>query len=491
MNCARCHDHKIDPIPQVDYYRFIAFFRNVRHYGVRADPTVFEASVCDLATPEQRADYQQHKADFEAKLAALRKQVDVIEDQVGSQLQAGEKDDFKDKSVRPSILKRHVGEFLTQAEFDEYVRVHGEWDALRMQPPAGLEQALCVKENGPESPSTFVLARGNPAGKGAEVSPGFPQVLSFPDPQITAPATGASSGRRLALAQWIASPTNPLTARVLVNRIWQWHFGRGLVRSSNNFGLQGDRPTHPELLDWLASEFIERGWSIKELSRLILASNTYQMASHGSAGDVPPAALAADPQNDLYWRFDSRRLRAEEVRDSILAVNGSLNTAKMHGPSIYEMIPKEVLAGQSRPGENWGVSTPEDRRRRSIYIHVKRSLQVPLLAAFDAADADTTCPVRFSTTQPTQALTLLNSAFLNEQAGVFAEYVRAKAGSDLRQQVAFALERGTQRPASDAEIARGRSLVGSLEKDRGLSPDDALKYYCLLVLNLNEFLYLD
>lgn len=491
MNCARCHDHKIDPIPQADYYRFIAFFRNVRHYGVRADPTVFEASVCDLATPEQQADYKQRKGDFDAQVAGLRKQLDGVEDKVRPQLQGGEKDDFQDQSVRPRILKTHIGELLTRAEFDEYSRVYEEWDALRMHPPAGLEQALCVKENGADSPPTFVLARGNPAGKGAEVVPGFPQVLSFPDPQIAKPASGSSSGRRLALAEWIASPTNPLTARVLVNRVWQWHFGRGLVRSSNNFGLQGDRPTHPELLDWLASEFIERGWSIKELSRLILASNTYRMASHGSAGDPPLPGLAADPQNDLYWRFDSRRLRAEEVRDSILAVNGSLTTEKMHGPSIYEVIPKDVLAGQSVPGQNWGTSTPEDRRRRSIYIHVKRSLQVPLLAAFDGADADTTCPVRFSTTQPTQALTLLNSAYLGEQAGVFAHLVREKAGGDVRQQVAFALERGTQRPPTAMEVERGTKLIGSLEKDRGLTADDALKYYCLLVLNLDEFVYVD
>jgi len=490
MNCARCHEHKLDPIPHADYYRFIAFFRNVRHYGVRADPTVFDASVCDIATPEQRADYAERKSKFDQQLAALRQQLDGLEEGVRAQLQGGEKDDFQDQSSRLNILKKHIGEFLTQEQFDQYSSLHGEWTRLRDHPPAGLEQALCVKENGLESPPTFVLARGSPAGPTTEVQPGFPSVLSFPDPQIVPAKSGASSGRRLALAQWIASPQNPLTARVIVNRLWQWHFGRGLVRSANNFGLQGDRPTHPELLDWLAAEFIDRGWSIKSLSRLILESNTYQMASHGAAGEEPHPGLSADPQNDLYWRFDSRRLRAEEVRDSILAVNGSLNS-QMHGPSIYEVIPKEVLAGQSVPGQNWFQSTPEDRRRRSIYIHVKRSLQVPLLAAFDAADTDFTCPVRFATTQPTQALTLLNSAYLGEQSQVFADFVRTKAGTNRNDQVQFALQQAMQRPPTQAEVDRGVALIRSLENERGLSRDQALHYFCLLALNLNEFVTVD
>src|SRR5262249_9048782 len=150
-----------------------------------------------------------------------------------------------------------------------------------------------------------------------------------------------TSGRRRVLADWIASPENPLTARVMANRVWQYHFGRGIVRSASNFGLHGDRPTHPELLDWLAAEFVPRGWRLKALHRLILTSNAYRMSSHGDA-----AKLAADPANDLFWRFDMRRLAAEEIRDSILAVSGSLNL-KMFGPGVYVDIPAEVLAGQS------------------------------------------------------------------------------------------------------------------------------------------------
>ncbi len=183
----------------------------------------------------------------------------------------------------------------------------------------------------------------------------------------------------------------------MVNRLWQWHFGRGIVKSTSNFGLQGDAPTHPELLDWLAAELMEKNWDLRHIHRLILSSNTYRMSSRGE-----PAALAKDPLNDLMWRVDMRRLRAEELRDTILATNGTLNLDKMYGPSIYPTIEAEVLAGQSRPGAGWENSSPEDKARRSIYVHIKRSLPFPLLAAFDVADSDSPCPVRFATTQPTQ-----------------------------------------------------------------------------------------
>jgi hypothetical protein len=198
-----------------------------------------------------------------------------------------------------------------------------------------------------------------------------------------------------------------------------------------------------------------------------------------------------DPQNDLFWRFDMRRLRAEEIRDSILAVNGTLNLERMYGPSIYPVIPKEVLAGQSVPGQNWGNSPQEERNRRSVYIHIKRSLQVPILAAFDAADTDFTCPVRFATTQPTQALSLLNSDFLNEEAGVFAGYVRRHAGDDPATQVALALKRATQREPTAAEVERGVQLIQALREKDGLSMEGALKYVCVVALNLNEFVYVD
>jgi mono/diheme cytochrome c family protein len=486
MNCCRCHEHKLDPLPHADYYRFLAFFINTERYGVRGDDSIYARSVRDISTPAEQAQFQQELVAYQARVEDLREALDVVEEQILEHLVGGEKDDFQNDSVRLRIIRKYVGQHISREDFETYARQRREWTDLRNNPPRSAEQALCIKEKGLVPPKTFVLTRGNPQAPADEVQPGFPEVLGFPDPEITPAPDGKSSGRRMALARWIASPDNPLTARVMVNRIWQGHFGRGLVRSPNNFGLQGDPPTHPELLDWLAAEFVENGWSIKHLHRVILLSQAYQMSSAGNA-----RALEIDPVNDLFWRFDMRRLRAEEIRDSILAVNGTLNLSKMYGRSIYPIIPAEVLAGQSQPGHNWEQSSPEDRNRRSIYIHIKRSLTVPLLAAFDVADTDFTCPVRFSTTQPTQALGMLNSTFLNEEAAKFAQLLTDRAGNDPAQQVTLALERAFQRPPQPAEIERGISLIRELQLEHGQSPADALKNFCLLALNTNEFLYLD
>jgi hypothetical protein len=240
------------------------------------------------------------------------------------------------------------------------------------------------------------------------------------------------------------------------------------------------------LLDWLASEFVNRKWSMKDMHRLIMGSRAYQMSSKFN-----PEGYEQDPANDLFWRFDLRRLTAEEIRDSILAVNGQLNLDSMFGPSIFPIMPREVLAGQSRPGQNWGNSSDADRRRRSIYIHIKRSLGLPILTTNDSADTDNPCPVRFITTQPTQALGMMNSDFTNRQAKKFADVIRKDVGDDQHQQVLRVLERVTQRPATEAEIARGKTLMKSWIEEEGVSPEQALEYFCLLALNLNEFVYID
>ncbi len=415
VDCARCHHHKIDPISQQDYYRLLAFFRNV-------------------------SPYQNSGATVEIPLPG----------------QAGEK-------------------------------------------------ALAVSEGGTKAPPTFVLMRGNPKVHGDKVEPGFPQVLGAGEPTLAEVKPGPkTSGRRTALANWLASPENPLTARVMVNRIWQHHFGRGLVRSPNNFGLQGDVPTHPELLDWLAAELMKPGvsglgsraetpgarphplpWTLKHMHRLIMTSQAYQMSSRGQA-----EALRKDPANDSFWRFDLRRLTAEEIRDSVLALNGTLNL-KMFGPSIYVEIPKEVLAGQSRPGQNWGKSPPEEQARRSIYIHLKRSLLTPILESLDLADPDRSTPVRFSTVQPTQALGMINSEFLNRQAELFATRLRQGAGGEVRLQVRLGLYLATSREPSSDEVKRGVRLIESLQKEEHIPIEVALKYFCLMALNLNELVYLN
>ena len=374
---------------------------------------------------------------------------------------------------------------LGRERFAEYLKSRQELDALR-QEKVPVDAALCVTEAGASAPETFVLLRGNPHTPGDRVEPAFLQVLDAPTPTIPPSPPGArTTGRRTVLADWIASPANPLTARVMANRLWQHHFGRGIVRSPSNFGRQGDRPTHPELLDWLTSELIRQGWRLKPIHRLIVTSNAYKMSSRAN-----PESLALDPTNDLLWRFDMRRLSAEEIRDSILAVGGTLNS-KMYGPGIYPQIPQEVLAGQSVPGAGWSTSPPEEEARRSVYIHVKRSLMTPILESFDVAETDRSTPVRFATTQPTQALSMINGTFLGKQAALLAGRLRREAGADVRDQVTLALRLATGREPGAGEVARGVGLIAAFRDEDHADAEAALRSFCLAVLNLNEFFYLD
>ena len=486
MNCARCHDHKLDPIPQEDYYRFLAFFSNVERYGgPNRKRDVNRWSLTEINTPEFRELHEAKVKAHREELADVAGKIAAIEEAAMAWLLPVEKEDFQYDSNRPDVLRKHVPQDISEAKLNEYVTLRGRRDALKANPPASLGRALCVKESGSKPRSMNLLLRGSPKAKDKEVLPGFPQILGFDDPEIERPEKSRSTHRRTALANWLTNERNPLTARVMANRIWQYHFGRGLVRSSNDLGFQGTPPTHPELLDWLAADFMAEGWSMKRMHKQIMLSSTYQQSSRARKD-----ALAKDPENNLFWRFDMRRLSAEEVRDSILAANGQLNL-KMGGPSIFPVIPKEVLAGQSRPGHGWNVSAPPDRVRRSVYIHVKRSLAVPLLENHDMADVDQTCPVRFNTTVPSQALGLLNSQFMNEQAAAFANYVREEAGDDTADKVALTLKRVTQREPAETEVRRGVDLINALRNDHEMSDDQALKYFCLMALNLNEFVYLD
>jgi hypothetical protein len=322
-------------------------------------------------------------------------------------------------------------------------------------------------------------------------------VLGFPKPAIPTPGKDAkTSGRRKVLADWIASKDNPLTARVLVNRLWQFHFGRGIVVSSSDFGKFGVLPTHPELLDWLASEFIHptppspssqgegRGWTIKRMHKLIMLSSTYRMSSRADE-----QALKIDPSNQLFWRFNMRRLAAEEMRDSLLAVSGKLNL-KQGGRSIHPPIPKEVLAGQSRPGEGWPTTRGDEAYRRSVYVHIKRNLHVPILSQHDMADADSSCAVRYTTTVPTQSLGMLNGEFTNEQATFFAERLRKEAPDDVAAQVRRAIRLTTGRVPPEAEVSKDVAYIHGLKK-QGLNDADALRHYALMALNANEFAYID
>jgi hypothetical protein len=489
INCARCHDHKIDPIPQSDYYKMVAFFRGIRHYGQRSDESVAAASLRSIATPEQQSAHQEQLAAHAQQIAELDRELGEIETSVADKLPGGQRDDFKYPRNRVSILRKHIGGLVTRETFDRYAQLRRQRERLDRQRPRAGELALAVTEDR-QVPETFVLLRGNPQSHGDRVEPGFLAVMTAAgaaSPTIEPPpADRGSSGRRRVLADWIADPANPLTTRVMANRVFQYHFGRGIVRSSSNFGYMGTPPTHPELLDWLAAEFAESGMRLKHLHRLILTSSAFRMS-----GQIDPEAAMIDPENDLLSHFDLRRLSAEEVRDSILAACGNLYLDKQDGPSVYPVIPQEVLAGQSQPGRNWERSTPEEAAARSVYVHVKRSLAVPILAAFDAPDPDAPCPVRFSTTQPTQALGMLNSQFLNDQAQVFAEQTLNDAGTEPTAQATFVLRRVLQREPRLAEVERGVAFMNRVQTEDGSKPEEALRQFCLLALNLNEFVYLE
>ncbi len=392
IGCARCHDHKRDPIPQTDYYSFLAFFHGLTDWS---------------------------------KEGTLR--------EIGSSLYAS-----------------------------------------------------AATEAGPVPPDVHVHIRGNPALPGERVDVELPGCLGAPPIEIPAPAPDApSSGRRLALARWMASASNPLAPRVIANRLWQFHFGRGIVRTSNDFGELGERPTHPELLDWLACELVARGWSLKEMHRLILGSSAYRMSS-----SPEERALEIDPTNDLFWRHDMRRLSAEEVRDGALALSGELDL-ELLGPSVFVPMPAEVLATSSKPHEVWGASTPDDEARRSIYIKVKRSLVEPVLARFDLADTDSSCAARFTTTQPGQALAMINGAFFQERARAFAARLEREVGDDRAALVHRALRLALAREPAPDEIASELAFLAELESELGLAPRAALERFCLVTLNRSDVVYLD
>ncbi|MDF1826557.1 MAG: PSD1 and planctomycete cytochrome C domain-containing protein [Verrucomicrobiales bacterium] len=383
-------------------------------------------------------------------------------------------------------VKKNLGRDLA----GDYAATLDEISRWRTRTPG--VQLNVVTERRKNAPAMHIHLRGSAHALGEEVYPGLPAVLASDDSEpLPVEATPverdgrASAGRRLQLANWIVSPENVITPRVMVNRLWHHHFGRGIVPSTSDFGQLGEKPTHPELLDWLAGQFVAKGWSIKEMHRLMLHSRTYQMSSEPNS-----ANLASDPQNNHFWRFSMRRLTAEELRDTMLSVTGSLNPST-HGEWVFPPLPPEVLATSSKPEKVWPVSAKEeDHTRRSLYVHVKRSLRHQMLADFDQADTDTACAVRFATTVPTQALTMLNSRFVNDQAKIFAGRMRETGGS-VREQIAAGLRLALQRRATEDELEYLVNFQESLQREMNLSADEALDRVALLALNLNEFIYLD
>jgi hypothetical protein len=481
LGCARCHDHKIDPLTQVDYYRFLAFFNGLNRYGDRSNESVRAFSLRSIDSTQPSAanqQYQQHRA-------SLVESMRQIESLVIGDLEPVEHEEFRHEVHRLPILSKRVGRLLTEQQLEDYRRWREELVELDRNKPSAFAEALCVTEVGAAARPTHVLARGNPASPGEEVVPGGPEVLGGWTPELAAVEGATTSGRRKVLADWIASPENPLFARVIANRLWQYHFGQGLVRTPSDFGYQGARPSHPELLDYLAGELISDGWQIKPLHRQMVLSNAYRRSS-----EPVQESLAKDPGNETYWRFGPRRLSAEEVHDTIWAVAGDLNL-QMCGPSMFPELEPEVLAGQSRPGDGWQHSPLNQQARRAIYAKVKRSLRVPLLANYDAAEPDFSCPARFNTTTPAQALGMINSQFVHRAARRLAERVVADVGDRPEARVRAILERTLRRSIQDAEVQRGVAFVRQLQGEQSLSAEQALEMFALVALNLNELVYLD
>lgn len=487
MNCARCHDHKIDPIPQADYYRMLAFFADIERFSLSRDVRS-PYNLTDITPAAKRQQYEAEFSERQKQLEKLKQEMISLEDAIIKRMPE-EEQRASEGLDRPQVIKK-LDKFWNEQEQKQYTTWKTEHDKLKKKPEPQRELALSVNKCKVTPPPTHIMVRGSPHSPGAAVTPGFPTVLTDKQPALTPPTkTSRTSGRRKVLADWIASNENPLTARVMVNRVWQHHLGRGIVSTANDFGKFGTLPTHPELLDWLANDFMQQGWKLKRLHKLIMMSNVYQTSSLASA-EQTKAGSKADPENTLYWRFNPRRLTAEEVRDSMLAVNATLNL-KMAGPSVYPVIPKEVLAGQSVPGDGWGKSSAEEAARRSIYVYVKRSLQVPILTTHDQADPDSTCPVRYTTTVPTQALGMLNSAFTNDQAGILAAHLQREYPSDTKAQLIRAIRLTTGRQPEATEIDRDLALWQRFQKQHQMTPEQALKQVALLYLNANEFVYLD
>jgi len=329
--------------------------------------------------------------------------------------------------------------------------------------PAGEVQAYAWKESGAKVPETHVLIRGSPARLGDAVSPAVPAILVKQQPEFPA-ANNQSTQRRLGLARWLASEDNPLAARVIVNRVWQQHFGRGIVGTANDFGLMGAAPSNPELLDWLAWWFVhDAKWSLKKLHRLILTSNSWRQMAGGEQS---------------ISQVHLRRLEAEALRDSVLAVSGQLNH-KCFGPSMKPRVPDAALEANTDKASVWTASAESETSRRTIYAFVKRGLVLPMLEVLDLADTVSSCPQRQVTTVAPQALSLFNGEFVNAQAKYFARRLQREAGADPVRQLKLAWQLALCREPTDIEIAQ----MLRFEKE------ESLEQVCRVIFNLNEFAY--
>ncbi len=522
VHCARCHDHKFDPILQKDYYSMQA---SIFGYVEIDYPLLDRAGVREYREKNAAIDAaQQPLRDELAEIEAPHRErlrIELIKERFPENVQQAAFKPEAERTAGEQLLaaqvlsinppRRQVVAALSEAEGDRWSKLTAAVEALDAVRPPEPPMAEIVtdgdyryapdgpgdnvigcpecrilpdepgsflhEEGGPayEAPPNYFLIRGDPFSPGSEMSPGFLTVATYGDPPTALPRPdGRTSGRRLALAEWIASRDNPLTARVMANRIWHHHFGRGIVRTLDNLGRMGDAPTHPELLDYLAVEFMDRGWSVKEMHRLLMTSEAYRMASAHEDAD----SRAADPENRLLWQYRPQRLEAEALRDAIMTVSGAIDLT-VGGEPVFPHVPQELLLA-ARNGYWDNQADGPDVWRRSVYVFRRRSLSFPFFETFDLPDQNQTAAARNVSTVATQALTLMNNEFVLNQARLFAERLERAAPGDVDRQIDLAYRIALTRPPAAEEARIARDLVSS----------QSLVDLTHVMLNLNEFLYL-
>jgi hypothetical protein len=450
FGCARCHDHKFDPITTEDYYGLAGIFKSTKTIQVTAKPRMWFEYPLPTTDPKV--------LEYEARTAAIRARLEAIQQAI----------------IRRS--RREPGQ-PTPEETAERAKLGAELKALEKDPPVR-PAAMGVTEG--QAVDLPVHIRGSFLQLGDTVPRRVPAVLAVGGQ----PAIPGDRSGRLELARWLTSPQNPLTGRVIVNRIWRWHFGQGLVRTPDNFGILGEKPSHPELLDWLATRFRKDGGSFKAMHRLLMLSNTYQQSSAPN-----PVALRVDPENRLRWRSDIRRLQVEELRDSLLAVSGTLD--RTMGGSILPLKNREYVFDHTSKD-----NTRYDSKRRSLYIPVVRNNLYDVFQLFDFGDGQVPEGSRPSTVVAPQALFMMNSDFVADAAAALAESLLKRTDQSDAARVSDLHARVYGRPATPAEAARARRLLERFQQSQSAEQDPARRalnawtWLCHTTLAANEFLYL-
>ena len=511
--CARCHDHKFDPILHKDYYRLQAFFANTRiedqaallkpeesktweaqYEGWDAKTKTVRAEMHKLLEPGIAAVYKENFDKFPEEIQmAINTAADA---RTPFQWQMYHKSKWTLALTDEDAAKKLRGD--PAKKYAEFQTELAKFDSIR---PATKPIAQAMIDNGTASPKTFVLRAGAWDAPTDEVQPGFLSIIDPADATVVPPAQMQSTGRRTALANWLADAQNPLSTRVIVNRVWHLHFGRGIAGTPSDFGVMGERPVNPQLLDYLTATFVEGGWSIKKLHKQIMLSSTYQLSSGSQK-----AAAEADPDNKLMWRFNRRRMEGESIRDSMLSTSGILNT-KMGGPGVFPPLPEGVV---TRGG--WKTNEDEsERTRRSVYVFVRRNTRYPMFEAFDMPDTNETCSRRTQTVTPSQSLELLNNELVVDWAKAFAGRVLNDGGMTPEAQVDRAYKLAYSRTPTEDERSlalafmqkqihilaeqskQNQKLTVPRDLPAGVIPVNAaaLVDLCHMLFNSNEFLYLD